>query len=67
MPRYILTGDIHRSAKVSVEADSSEEAIQKAQNGDFTIYEEFKHADGFTFDGDDDHIKVEDPPWAGEE
>jgi hypothetical protein len=59
MPRYILTGDILRAAKVSVEADSQEEAIQKAEDGDFTIYEEYHGTDGFSFDGDDDHIEVE--------
>lgn len=59
MPRYILTGYIQRAAKVSVEADSPEEAIQQAEAGNFIIYEEYSGADGFTFDGGDDHIEVD--------
>lgn len=55
--KFVLTGDIHRSAKVVVEAETSEEAIELAEAGKFEIQEEFRNCDRFTFDGGPDHIE----------
>jgi hypothetical protein len=60
MPRFILTGDIICAGKVSVVAETVEKAIEKAEKGDFERVMDLNKPYGFTFDGDDDHIEVEE-------
>jgi hypothetical protein len=59
MPKFILTGDIIQAGKVSVIAATKEEAIAKAEAGDFDKIIETSKPYGFNFDGDDDHIEID--------
>jgi hypothetical protein len=52
MRTYILTGDINHAGRVEVEADSLEEALSKADDGDFEVLDEDGKNLGFDFCGD---------------
>ena len=57
---FILTGDIIHSGRVRVVADSQEEALKKAERGEFEVYEEHQKNLAFSFDGSpEDHIEEE--------
>ena len=56
---FILYGDIIHPGRVKVLAKSPKEAIEKAEDGDFVIYDEQDSCLGFAFDGSDDHISEE--------
>jgi hypothetical protein len=47
--KFILTGDILHAGKVAVEADTLDEAIEKAETGDFEVWDEQHKMLGFTF------------------
>jgi hypothetical protein len=56
--RYLLSGDVTQAARVSTEAATREEAVRKAEAGDFVIEERVEKGADFTFDGDlDEHIE----------
>jgi hypothetical protein len=54
MSKYILTGDIAHAGRVEVEAESLEEALAKADDGDFEVVDEDGKNLGFEFCGDTD-------------
>ena len=60
MKRFILTGDVIQAGRVSVMAETKEEAITKAEMGDFEKVVDTSKPYGFTSDGDDEHIVEED-------
>jgi hypothetical protein len=51
---YYLTGDIVHAGVVLVEADSLDEAIAKAEAGEFEVHDEAGKDLAFTFCGDTD-------------
>jgi len=52
--KYILTGDIIHAGRVEVSARSLEEAIDKAEDGDFKVVDEVNKDMKFEFCGDED-------------
>lgn len=56
--RYLLSGDVTHAARVSAAATSEDEAIRKAEAGDFIIEERVEKGATFRFDGGDDHIEI---------
>jgi hypothetical protein len=57
--RFILMGDIIHPGKISVVAENLEDALTKAANGDFSIYDEQSKCLAFDWNGDKDSIEVE--------
>lgn len=54
MAKYILTGDIRHAGRVEVEADNLEEALEKADDGDFEVLDEGGKDLAFDFCGDNE-------------
>lgn len=52
MAKYILTGDILHPGKVIVDANSPEEAVQKAAVDDFRVHSESPRHLAFKHDGE---------------
>lgn len=52
MAKYILTGDILHPGRIKVEANSPEEAIAKAEVGDFLVYDEMQRHLAFDHNGE---------------
>lgn len=53
MAKYVLTGDIRYAGRIEVGAETLEEALAKADDGDFEVLDQGK-ADAFDFCGDED-------------
>jgi hypothetical protein len=51
--KFILTGDILFAGRIVVEADSAEQAIQKAQEGEFEVFDKSDKHLGFTHNGEE--------------
>jgi hypothetical protein len=60
MKRYFLMGDIAHPGKVSVIADSLDEALKKADAGEFTVFDEQGDCLAFDWNGDADSVETED-------
>lgn len=56
---FVLCGDIIRAGRVLVRAKDKDEAIRKAEAGDFQVHDEAKRGASFVFDGGDEHIEKE--------
>lgn len=54
---FILSGDITQAARVKVEANSEDDAIAAAEQGNFSVLETYKPID-FKFDGGDEHVET---------
>ena len=52
MKRFIFTGDIQHPGRVSVKAKTLEEALKKAEDGDFDVYDESNDCLAFEWNGD---------------
>ena len=58
MKSFILTGDLIYCGKVEVFAETKEEAILKAEDGEFSVFERYPDDVMFTLDStDEDHIE----------
>ena len=63
MKKFYLTGDILKPGVVEVEAETLDEALEKAEQGEFRVYDEQDSCMGFTWCGDDEggvHIEDEE-------
>jgi hypothetical protein len=58
--RYILMGDIIYSGRISVLARSLDEALERADAGEFTVFDEQSNNLAFDWNGDDDSVETED-------
>ncbi len=58
--RFILTGDILHPGRVVIEARDLDEALRRAADGDFEVYDESKKQLGFEWNGDPDTVEVEE-------
>lgn len=56
---FILMGDVLHAGKIRVEASSLEEAIRKAEDGDFEVYDESGKNLAFDWNGDEDSVETE--------
>lgn len=56
---FILTGDIRHPGRIKVEAASLEEAVKKAEDGDFEVYDESHKILAFDWNGDEDSVETE--------
>lgn len=59
--RFILVGDIRHPGKVVVEANDLDEAIKKADDGDFEVYDEHSKPLAFDWNGDKDCVTELNP------
>ena len=57
---FILVGDIKYPGRVSVRAKSLEEAVHKAERGDFEVYDKTSKCLDFEWNGDQDTVERED-------
>ncbi len=58
--RFILIGDILHPGKIIVEAKDLDEALKKADDGDFAIYDESGKCLAFDWNGDEDSVETEE-------
>ncbi len=58
--RFILTGDISHPGRIAVEAETLDEAVQKADDGDFEVYDEHGKCLAFDWNGDDSTVEIEE-------
>jgi hypothetical protein len=58
--RYILMGDIAHPGKISVIASSLDEALEKADAGEFVVFDEQNDCLAFDWNGDEDSVETED-------
>ena len=60
MPKdFILTGDIRHPGKIKVTAETLEEALKKADDGDFVVYDEMNKCLAFDWNGDESTVETE--------
>ena len=52
MKTYILVGDICHPGRITVQAETLEEAVEKADEGDFVVYDEDGKNLAFTWNRD---------------
>lgn len=57
---FTLTGDVRHPGRVRVRAASLAEAVEKAQQGDFTVYDEQNTCLAFDYNCDKDSVEVVD-------
>ncbi len=55
---FILVGDILHAGRVQVNAKTFDEALKKAEAGDFVVFNETSKGLGFEWNGDDDTVEV---------
>ena len=55
MPRYVISGDLLKSARVEVTASNLDEAYEKCAQGDFEVTEEYDDGE-FTADDNPDAV-----------
>ena len=60
MPTFTLVGDILHPGRVTVEAESLEEALDKATDGDFVVFDEQSDALAFEWNGDTETVTADD-------
>ena len=60
MKTWILIGDILHPGKVQVEAETIDQAIAKAERGDFEVYDEMHKCLAFAWNGDEDTVQCLD-------
>jgi len=60
MKRYYLTGDIAHPGRICVVARSLDEALEKANAGEFTVFDEQNDCLAFDWNGDEDSVYTED-------
>lgn len=58
--RYILMGDIAHPGRISVIASSLDEALEKADAGEFVVFDEQDDCLAFKWNGDEDYVETED-------
>ncbi len=58
--QYILTGDVQHPGRISVEADTLLEALAKAEEGQFIVYDEQDDCLAFIWNGDTDGTSPEE-------
>ena len=60
MTTFRITGDIAHPGVIKVEAETVDEALAKADAGEFVVYDEMDSCLAFTWDGDADAIEEGD-------
>ena len=55
---FILMGDILHAGRVAVQASSLKEALDKADDGDFEVFDETEKQLGFSWNGDKSSVEV---------
>lgn len=56
MTTFLLTGDIAHAGVIAVEAETVDEALDKAEAGEFVVHDETDSCLAFTWDGDGNAI-----------
>jgi hypothetical protein len=57
---FILTGDVCHPGKVQIRAKTLNEALAKAEKGEFTVYDEQNECLAFDWNGDESSVEVEE-------
>jgi len=55
--RFILTGDIKHPGRIAVNASTLEEALRKAEDGEFSVYDESHKILAFEWNGDQNSVE----------
>ena len=57
MTTYILVGEIRHPGRIEVEADTLDQALEKADNGEFVIYDEQNNCLAFDWNTDVESVE----------
>lgn len=57
MTKYLLTGDIRHAGRVAVEADTPDEAVRKAAEGEFEVFDEMHRCLAFDHNGEEPTVE----------
>jgi len=58
LKRFVLVGDICHPGRIVVEASTIDEAVKKAEDGDFTVWDESAKHLLFQWNGDPEMVEI---------